>query len=145
MKYITTTLCFCFAFFLMAFTLSHQSAFKQTHIKAFPATQKILVKDTAITDVEFLFDYPDDIKEEDKKAFVKKIKKGKILYNINCAKCHTTTVNSKQVIPDFSLPQLMDYEIRFQYPEHQEDLKETNITVEELDMIIDFLRYKKKN
>ena len=94
-------------------------------------------------DVEF--DYPDDIKEEDKQNFAKQIKKGNILYGINCAKCHTIKENGKEIIPDFSLPQLLDYEIRVSYPEHQDPMRDVNITKEELDAVVLFLQYKKRN
>lgn len=94
---------------------------------------------------EIQFTYPDDIKEEDKESFAKQIKKGNILYGMNCAKCHSKTEEGKEIIPDFSLPQLLDYEIRFAYPEHQDPMREVNITKEELDMIVQFLQYKKRN
>jgi len=90
------------------------------------------------------FEYPDDIADTAKKAFVKQFKQGRVLYDIACAKCHSTTVNKKELIPDFSLPQLMDYEIRI-WPQHQEKLADTQITDLELADIVLFLRYKKRN
>jgi mono/diheme cytochrome c family protein len=93
-----------------------------------------------------LFDYPlAATSDTAKQRFEKEFTKGKILYRTNCAKCHTVNENGKPTIPDFSLPQLMDYEMRFQYPEHEEDLKETNITHEEMEFVIQYLRYKKKS
>lgn len=88
------------------------------------------------------FDYPEYLATDDstKKAFVKQFSQGRILYNITCAKCH----NLKGVIPDFSLPQLMDYEMKL-YPVHMEKLNETKIADEELQKIILFLRFKKKS
>jgi cytochrome c5 len=93
------------------------------------------------------YNLPNGITEDDsaKKKFVKQFNEGKILYQINCAKCHSTTVNGKEVIPDFTLEQLTDYEIRMQNPKHAEDLRETNITQEELEKVILFFRYKKRN
>ncbi len=91
------------------------------------------------------YDYPEDITEAGKKDFVVNFEKGRVLYKITCANCHNSVVDGKTYIPDFSLPQLMDYEIRVQYPAHSEDLKESNMTPLELDLIVDFLRYKKKN
>ncbi|MFO0321831.1 MAG: hypothetical protein ACK504_05330 [Bacteroidota bacterium] len=89
---------------------------------------------------------PDNIKTDiEKKIFIKKFKKGLSLYKVNCEKCHTTVVNKKKIIPDFSLPQLLDYEIRFAYPEHQDPMKEVIISKEQLDMILLFLQYKKRN
>ena len=98
------------------------------------------------TKKELVDAFPDDVTTDTGKvSFMKRFNRGKMIYAETCAKCHDSTRNGKKYYPDFSLPQLMDYEMRFQYPEHGEDLKETNITVAELDDVVDFLRYKKKN
>ena len=95
---------------------------------------------------EPIFDYPDYITTDTGRAtFVKQFNKGRIIYKQVCAKCHNVTKDGKAYYPDFSLPQLMDYEMRFQYPEHKDDLKETNITAEELDWVVTFLHFKKLN
>lgn len=94
---------------------------------------------------QLLFDYPDDMfADTAKKRFEKEFKKGTLLYKMSCAKCHNITEDGKEIIPDFSLPQLMDYELRFQYAAHGDELKETTITHDELEWIVLFLRYKKK-
>lgn len=91
------------------------------------------------------YEYPEDvIADTARQSFVKQFKQGLALYKIGCAKCHTTIVKGKEVIPDFSVPQLMDYEIRI-WPQHQEQLGDTQITDDELAKIVLFLRYKKKN
>jgi hypothetical protein len=90
------------------------------------------------------FDYPDDIADSSKKTFVKDFNKGHVLYKITCSKCHTTIEKGKEIIPDFSLPQLMDYEIRI-WPQHQEQLPDTKLADGELAKIVLFLRYKKRN
>ena len=41
------------------------------------------------------YDFPADIAEEAKVANLKLIEKGRILYNINCAKCHNTKEKGK--------------------------------------------------
>jgi len=90
--------------------------------------------------------YPDEvISDTAKLRFEKDFKKGKVLYGLNCAKCHNVKEKSKLEIPDFSLPQLMDYEIRVQYPAHEEDMKETNLSHDELDLVVQYLRYKKRS
>jgi len=93
------------------------------------------------------YSYPDDIISDDtaKKKFVKQFNEGEVLYKINCAKCHSSTVHGKEIIPNFTLEQLENYEIRIQNPKHEEDLRETNITLDELDEVILFLTYKKRN
>ena len=92
------------------------------------------------------FDYPEDsITVSSQKAFIKNFGQGKVLYTISCAKCHNVKDGKKEVIPDFSLPQLMDYAMRIEYPEHQDKLRDTQITDEEMNRIILFLRFKKKS
>jgi cytochrome c553 len=90
------------------------------------------------------FDYPDDIADTAKKNFEKKFRQGHSIYVMTCASCHNKTVNGKSVIPDFSLPQLMDYEMRMA-PEHGEQLTDRFITDEEMQRVIIFLRYKKRS
>jgi cytochrome c553 len=89
------------------------------------------------------FDYPDDIKDTAKKSFQKQFKQGHIIYITTCGNCHNKTVNGKSVIPDFSLPQLMDYEMRIS-PDHGDNLSDRFISDEEMQRVITFLRYKKK-
>jgi len=91
---------------------------------------------------------PDDslsMSDSAKKEFVMNFDKGQIIYNIVCAKCHNKLVDGVEVVPDFSLPQLMDYEMRIEYPAHQERLTEANLSALELDHVVDYLRYKKKS
>jgi hypothetical protein len=97
---------------------------------------------------EINYTFPDDslkMSDSAKTEFVKNFDKGQILYNIVCAKCHNKVVDGKEVVPDFSLPQLMDYEMRVQYPSHEGRLTEANLSVLELDHVVDYLRYKKKS
>jgi cytochrome c553 len=88
------------------------------------------------------FTYPEDaLADTAKKSFEKQFKQGKILYNLTCSKCHNMKVEGKDVIPDFSLPQLMDYEMRI-YPQHVEELPDAKLADYEMQKIIVFLRYK---
>jgi thioredoxin-related protein len=92
------------------------------------------------------FNYPEDsVSEESKKAFVKNFNQGKVLYSITCGGCHNFKEKNKQIVPDFSMPQLMDYEMRFQYTAHQDKLNDTHITDEEMSRVILFLRFKNKS
>lgn len=91
------------------------------------------------------FDYPEDsVTDASKKAFLKNFNQGKVLYAINCAQCHNFKEKKTEIIPDFSMPQLMDYEMRM-YSVHMERLNDTHITDEEMQKIINFLRFKKKS
>jgi hypothetical protein len=77
--------------------------------------------------------------------YAKQCDKGKILYDINCAKCHTTIVKRKEIIPDFTPEQLIGYELRVTNPEHESNIPETTVSAEELGYIMTFLSYKKKS
>ena len=91
------------------------------------------------------FRYPDDIPDSDsaKKAFVKQFKQGQVLYNISCGQCHNKKINGKEIIPDFALPQLMDYEMRM-YAQHDDKLDDKHVRDDEMAKIVLFLRYKTK-
>jgi hypothetical protein len=91
------------------------------------------------------FDYPGEATSDTaRKNFVKEFNKGHVLYKISCARCHTIKDNKLEIIPDFSLPQLMDYEMRL-YPEHEGQMDDTRVADTEMNKIILFLRYKKKS
>jgi hypothetical protein len=90
------------------------------------------------------FTYPDDIADTAKKAFVKQFNQGKVLYQISCGQCHNKKISGKDIIPDFSLPQLMDYEMRM-YEQHENKLDDKHVRDEEMAKIVLFLRYKKKS
>ncbi len=89
------------------------------------------------------YNLPEDITEKDKPNFVSQFNSGQILYKLHCADCHNIRTAGKDSIPTFSLPQLLDYEIRFQYPIHQDRMTEAQISASELDEIVIFLRYRK--
>jgi hypothetical protein len=89
------------------------------------------------------YNFPPGIVEEKKAEFVQLCEKGKTLYKIHCSRCHTTTVEEKEVIPDFTPMQLDMYDMRLGFTKHQSTLTEKNIPEEELELIIFFLTHKK--
>lgn len=91
------------------------------------------------------YDFPDAMPEAVKADYTKQCDKGKILYEINCAKCHSTTVKRKTIIPDFTPEQLVGYELRVKNAQHESNMPETTVTAEELGLITTFLTYKTKN
>lgn len=91
------------------------------------------------------YEFPDAMIASAKIEFAKQCDKGKILYDINCAKCHNTVQRRKELIPDFTIEQLTSYEIRVSTPEHESNIPEMMLTAEELGYIMTFLSYKKKS
>jgi hypothetical protein len=71
--------------------------------------------------------------------------KGKILYDMNCAKCHTKKKFGKELIPDFTAEQLESYQIRVANAIHEPIMNDEQIPAEELGMIMTFLVYKPKS
>ncbi len=94
---------------------------------------------------EISYELPDAMVPSAKIEYAKQCDKGKILFDINCAQCHTTIVKRKEIIPDFTLEQLIGYEIRVSTPEHESNIPETTVSAEELGYIMTFLSYKKKS
>jgi len=90
------------------------------------------------------YTFPEDIADTARKTFVKNFNQGKVLYGLSCATCHNKKVDGKDVIPDFSLPQLLDYEMRM-YEQHEGKMDDRHVSDAELEKIIVFLRYKKKS
>lgn len=92
-----------------------------------------------------MYELPPEMAESVKVEYAKQCEKGKILYDINCAKCHNTKVKGKEVIPDFTSAQLIGYELRVTNTKHIENIEEDHVSAEELGLIMTFLSYKKKN
>lgn len=93
---------------------------------------------------KIVYEFPDAMPKHIQAAFLERCEKGKILYDINCSKCHTTAVKGKKIIPDFTPEQLKGYELRVSNAQHESSITETTITAEELGLIMNFLEYKKK-
>jgi hypothetical protein len=90
------------------------------------------------------YEFPAAMSEPVRTGYKAQCEKGEILYDINCAKCHNTKMKKREIIPDFTEEQLVGYELRMLNPKHEEGIPETNVTAEELGLIMTFLKYKKK-
>ncbi len=88
------------------------------------------------------YPFPDDIAAEAKTQNLAQIEKGRILYGINCAKCHNKKINGKIIIPDFTVQQLDAYTIRIKNQSHVSVLPEDQVSLEELEDIQYFFSYK---
>jgi len=80
-----------------------------------------------------------------KVEYAKRCEQGYVLYNISCAKCHTTKVKGKEIIPDFKPEQLSGYSLRVSNARHESSMPDSLVTEEELGFIMTFLSYKTKN
>jgi len=92
-----------------------------------------------------LYEFPEQMLPHVKLGYAQICDKGKILYDLNCAKCHTTKVRRKEIIPDFKEEQLNGYSLRISNAKHEANLPDEQVTAEELSQITTFLKYKVKN
>jgi len=90
-------------------------------------------------------EFPEAMLPHVKAEYAVRYDKGQILYNMNCARCHTTKQGRKISVPDFRPDQLKGYELRIANAQHESNMPDTLVTEEELGIIMTFLMYKKKN
>lgn len=95
--------------------------------------------------VKIEYEFPEAMAQPVRDQYLKLCEKGRVLYELNCAKCHNTVLKGKILIPDFTEEQLGAYSIRVANARHEEHVSETNVPAEELALISTFLTYKKKN
>ncbi|WP_276133668.1 hypothetical protein [Polluticoccus soli] len=91
------------------------------------------------------YDFPKEMAAPVKVEYVKFCDKGRALYAITCAKCHSTYARRKEIIPDFTQEQLKGYEMRVMNQQHEASMPDELVTAEELSLISTFLIYKKRN
>lgn len=91
------------------------------------------------------YEFPEAMAQPIREQYLKLAEKGRVLYEISCARCHNSLVKGKLLIPDFTEDQLGAYSIRVANPKHEEHVSESNVSAEELTLISTFLTYKKKN
>lgn len=88
--------------------------------------------------------FPVEMKPQVKEAYILEFNKGKILYSINCAKCHSTFEKKREIIPNFTEEQFEAYKIRVANAQHEQNISEEQLAPDELGMIITYLTYRKK-
>ena len=90
------------------------------------------------------YDMPPGLAEKNQKQFIQFFKEGEAYYKISCAECHNVKEKRKTFYPHFTNEQLELYIMRVKNPEHTDRLTMNNISDEELQKIMHFLKYLKK-
>jgi mono/diheme cytochrome c family protein len=91
------------------------------------------------------FIFPNEMTPAVQLSYTEICTKGKILYNLNCASCHTAKKWGKELIPDFTPEQLESYQIRVANQIHEPIMNDEQLPAEELGLIMTFLSYKTKS
>lgn len=91
------------------------------------------------------YQFPDEMPAAMKANFSGRCDKGLQLFESHCAGCHVKIVKGKRVIPDFRPEQLEEYELRAKNSSHKKNLSEEVLSEDQLEYIVLFLKYKKKN
>jgi len=90
-------------------------------------------------------EFPAEMSDVVRTEYQKQWDKGRILWDMNCARCHNTREKRREIIPDFKPEQLIGYELRVKNAQHDTGIAEERVSTEELGLIMTFLSYKKKN
>lgn len=90
-------------------------------------------------------EFPSAMLDHVKKDYVVQWEKGRVLYQLNCAGCHTRKKMGREIIPDFTPEQLEVYQIRVANAQHENNVSEERVPAEELSYILIFLTYKTKS
>lgn len=91
------------------------------------------------------YEFPDTLPETIKMRYLQECNQGKTLYEKNCSRCHNTIVKRQSVIPDFKQEKLVSYAVRTANKKHESNMPETIVSEKDLELIMTFLTYKKKN
>ena len=89
------------------------------------------------------YNMPDGLSEKNQKQFIEFFREGEAYYAISCAECHNKKVKRKTELPHFTLEQLELYIMRVKNPEHTKRLTLNEVSDEELQKIMHFLKYIK--
>ncbi len=98
-----------------------------------------------LTSKKTTYELPEAMLPEVKIEYAKICEKGYQLYQLSCAKCHSTKKNGRVRIPDFNEDQLTGYTLRISNARHETNLPDSLVSEEELVSIMTFLKYKRKN
>jgi mono/diheme cytochrome c family protein len=105
----------------------------------------IIVLAACATQKKVSYVFPDAMSKPIQEEYKQLAEKGRVLYEINCASCHTKKVHGKTIIPDFTEEEMGAYSIRIANEIHEDEVSEARVSAEELNLISYFFMYKKKN
>jgi mono/diheme cytochrome c family protein len=89
------------------------------------------------------YNIPTNYPEDKRKELMVILDKGKKLYKENCSECHGIFTKGKDKVPNFSSTQIDSYSARFLRRDPKNHAVVRNMSPEQMNDILAFLRYKK--
>ena len=87
---------------------------------------------------------PDDYSGQSKVNLIKYLDQGQKLYRINCSRCHGIFTKGKDSIPNFSKTEIEAYKSAVLMDDPKNHAVAKKIRPEDLNMILEFLAFRKK-
>ncbi|MBX7181806.1 MAG: cytochrome c [Bacteroidia bacterium] len=93
------------------------------------------------------YSIPVKLSAEDEKELLNSLKQGEALFKIHCAGCHVKKIKHKKLIPNFTATMLGNYSKNMinSTPEHKNTISPKQLRPEDLNKIITFLTFRKKD
>ena len=96
-----------------------------------------------VTQREPAYVVPEEITGKTRENLVAMLEYGQKLYKIKCAKCHGIFTKGKDSIPNFSKTQLENYAAQALVDDPKNHAVIQKMTTEDLDMVLQFLNFRK--
>jgi cytochrome c553 len=93
---------------------------------------------------EIAYSMPEGLNENQQKKFLENFNQGATVYTVSCASCHNKKEGNKIIEPQFTEKQLELYIIRIQNDEHSKKLSIRDVSDEDLQKVMFYLKYKIK-
>ncbi|WP_299248672.1 c-type cytochrome [uncultured Cytophaga sp.] len=105
----------------------------------------VLIISACASHKKAVYVFPEAMSKSTQEEYARLSEKGRVLYEMNCASCHTKKIKGKMIIPDFTQEEMGAYSIRIANEIHEDKVSETHVSAEELTLITYFFTFKKKN
>ncbi len=103
----------------------------------------ILLLQCATHRYKVTYNIPQEYPEARRKELLTILEKGKELYKANCSDCHGIFTAGKDKVPNFTNIQLDNYSARFMRRDPKNHAVFMEMSPEQLNEVLTFLRYKK--
>jgi Cytochrome c553 len=115
------------------------------YVIAILITGYLLVLTQCTTQRKVEYNIPDNYEGETRKNLIRMLDEGQKLYKINCSRCHGIFTKGKDSIPNFSKTQIENYRTAVIMDDPKNHAVAQRIRPEDLDLILQFLTFRKQS